>query len=145
LFSDPFYKYINYIKNCGCMAHKFDEFYEMLKLDRKNSAWSRTNTLESRYDELIDEIKEIRQAIDNNDPENLKEELGDGLWDLLFLVVLAEEKGLFKAEDIIQSSIDKLKRRKPWIFTGEKLDIEEERRRWKEVKLAEKHVKAQQS
>jgi tetrapyrrole methylase family protein / MazG family protein len=127
------------------MAHKFDEFYEMLKLDRKNSAWSRTNTLESRYDELIDEIKEIRQAIDNNDPENLKEELGDGLWDLLFLVVLAEEKGLFKAEDIIQSSIDKLKRRKPWIFTGEKLDIEEERRRWKEVKLAEKHVKAQQS
>ena len=120
------------------MPHKFDTFYDMLKLDRKNSTWSSQNTMESRYDELLGEVQEIKEAIDRNDNLNLKEELGDTLWDLLFLVVLAEEKGLFTSDDIIQSSIDKLKRRKPWIFTGEKLDIAEEHRRWMKAKEIEK-------
>ena len=118
------------------MKEKFEEFYEMLKLDRKNSAWSRKNTLE-----LKGEVAELGEAIKNNDVENLKEEIGDSIWDLLFLAVIAEEYGYFSMKEVIQTSIEKLKRRKPWIFTGEDLTVEEERKRWKEAKSKEKITK----
>ncbi|MFH2021361.1 MAG: MazG nucleotide pyrophosphohydrolase domain-containing protein [archaeon] len=117
---------------------KLKEFYEMLKIDRKNSTWSAQNTFETRFDDLSSEIDEIKVALEKKDYENLKEELGDGLWDILFMIILAEEKGLFTFEAVIDNTIKKLKRRKPWIFSGGKLSIEEEKRRWAEMKQIEK-------
>jgi NTP pyrophosphatase (non-canonical NTP hydrolase) len=121
------------------MKEKFEEFYEMLKLDRKNSAWSRKNTIEYRFAELKGEISELGEAIKNNDLKNLKEEIGDSFWDLLFLAVIAEEKGYFSMENVIETSIEKLRRRKPWIFTGEDITMDEERKRWEEAKFKEKN------
>jgi nucleoside triphosphate diphosphatase len=123
------------------MKERFETLYNMLKLDRKNSEWSSLNTFEIRAEELEKEVAEIRLAIKNNDIENLKEELGDTLWDLLFLIVIAEEKQIFTAQDVIDGAIQKLQRRKPWIFNGEKLTKEEEHRRWLEIKRIEKNLK----
>jgi uncharacterized protein YabN with tetrapyrrole methylase and pyrophosphatase domain len=121
----------------------FADFYEMLKLDRKNSAWSKDCSLKSRVKEFAGEAQEIVEAVEKLDDENLKEELGDALWDLLFLFVLAEEKKLFTAKDVIEGAIAKLHRRKPWIFDGEKVSKEEELRRWAETKKQEKRQKLQ--
>ena len=120
------------------MKEKFEEFYDMLKLDRKNSVWSRKNTFDYTYAELKGEIDELGEALKNHDLQNLKEELGDSFWDLLFLAVIAEEKGYFTMKEVIETSIEKLKRRKPWIFTGEKLSMDEERIRWEKAKSKEK-------
>lgn len=120
------------------MKERFAEFYSMLALDRRNSAWSRQDTFLHRYEELLSEVKEIKESLDNKDDENFKEEVGDALWDLLFLMVMAEEKGIFTAKEVIEGAIAKLKRRKPWIFTGKKLSIDEEVKRWTEVKKLEK-------
>jgi uncharacterized protein YabN with tetrapyrrole methylase and pyrophosphatase domain len=117
---------------------KFTELYENLKTDRKNSPWSKQSDIKSRYGELLSEVLEIKQAIDNDDIKNLKEEFGDTLWDIMSLMIIAEDKGLFTADEVIQGAIDKMRRRKPWIFTGEKLTIDEEKRRWKEAKSKEK-------
>lgn len=123
------------------MKDSFQEFYEMLQLDRKNSAWSREGTLEFRTKEFAGEARELAEAVEKLDDENLKEELGDALWDLMFLFIMAEEKGLFTAKAVIEGAMQKLRRRKPWIFTGEKVSKEEEVRRWIEAKKEEKRQK----
>ncbi|MBU0898665.1 MAG: nucleotide pyrophosphohydrolase [Nanoarchaeota archaeon] len=123
------------------MKESFDELFRTVKLDRKNSNFSQRCTLESRYKELLSEIEEIEKAIENGDLKNLKEELGDALWDLMFLFAIAEEKQI-DPKDVIEEVIEKIKRRKPWIFTGEKLSIDEEIERWKKVKKQEKSQKS---
>lgn len=120
------------------MENTFEGIHEMLKLDRKNSAWSRKNTLEFRFAELKSEIDELGEAIKNKDLENIKEEIGDVIGDAFFLGVMAEEYGYFSMDDVIESYIKKFKRRKPWIFTGEKLTVDEEMKRWRDTKLLEK-------
>ena len=49
------------------MEEQLEELYNVLKLDRKNSAWSRKNTIEFRYAELRGEIAELGEAIKNSD------------------------------------------------------------------------------
>lgn len=120
------------------MKKKFVELYEILKLDRRNSPWSKNNTFHSRFKELESEIEEIRNALNNEDYINLKEELGDAILDLVFLSVIAEEKKLFTLDDVLNNTIRKLRRRKPWIFTNEKVTVEEEHKRWEEAKKKEK-------
>ena len=101
------------------MKERFAELYDILKLDRKNSAWSRQDTFRHRHKELESEVFEIKMSLEKEDMKNFKEELGDSLLDLLFLMVIAEEKELFTAKDVIEGVITKIKRRKPWIFSGE--------------------------
>ncbi|NQU98216.1 nucleotide pyrophosphohydrolase [Candidatus Woesearchaeota archaeon] len=120
------------------MKEKFQELYESLKLDRKNSEWSREHSMEDRLKELQSEVDEIKKALENDDIENLKDELGDALLDLIFMIVIAEEQGLFNGKEVIDNTVTKIKRRKPWIFNGEKVSKEEENRRWNETKKLEK-------
>lgn len=119
------------------MKERFEELFKILKLDREVSPWSQRDTFAKRHSELVKEIEEIKQAIENKDDENLKEEIGDSLWDLMFLMVVAEEKELFTAKEVIEGAIEKIKRRKPWIFTGEKINLEDEEKLWHEAKAKE--------
>ncbi len=123
------------------MKERFEELFKILKLDRKVSPWSQRDTFEKRHSELVKEIEEIKLAIQNKDTENLKEEIGDSLWDLMCVMVVAEEKELFTAKEVIEGAIEKIKRRKPWIFTGEKITIEDEARLWQIAKAKEKQNK----
>jgi len=120
------------------VKERFEEFYEMLRTDRQNSSYSQECTFETRQNELLKEVAELGAAIAKDDVENMREELGDALWDLLFLFILAEEKKLFTAKEVIEDAMAKLKRRKPWIFTKERLTREEEYERWQEAKRKEK-------
>ena len=127
------------------MKHTFEEFFNMLKLDRQKSPWSKQLDFHSRLEQLKEEVDEVELALKNNDMPNFKEELGDVMWDILGLIVLAEEKDICTGKEVIQSAIDKLKRRKPWIFTGEKLSLEQEKERWQEAKRLEKIPKKRQN
>lgn len=120
------------------MKEKLLELYELLKLDRKRSSWSRKNSLEERCDELSKEVEEIKEALEKNDDENFKEEVGDVIWDLFSLIIIAEEEELLTMKEVVQNTIEKIKRRKPWLFTDEVLTADEERKRWEEIKAAEK-------
>jgi len=116
------------------MKDAFQELYENLKLDRQMSEWSNDNTLQDRFEELKSEIKEIHEALELEDYPNLRSEMGDALWDLMFMIIIAEEEELFTGKEVITSAIQKLKRRKPWIFKGIKIPKEEESRLWQEAK-----------
>ena len=101
--------------------------------------WVKEQTFVKHIDELKKEVQEVEDAIGNGDKNNLEEELGDVLWDLLMLIKISEDEYGFKLEDIINEICKKMIRRKPYIFGDEKADtIEEANKIWKRVKEEEK-------
>lgn len=121
------------------MKHKFEELYKLLQLDRQNSEWSREITLTGRAKETQKEVQEMIAGLEKEDFNNFKEEVGDVLWDLLALMVIAEEENILNTKEVIEKIITKIKRRKPWLLEGKKLSKEEEYKLWQEIKEDERN------
>tara|TARA_Y100000310_G_scaffold345746_1_gene469163 strand:+ start:8559 stop:8939 length:381 start_codon:yes stop_codon:yes gene_type:complete len=119
------------------MHESFKELLEIIHLSRTNCPWQETLTMESQKEEFFDEAKELVESIEEKDWENVKDELGDVLWDTITLAVLAEELGHFKAEDILSAIKDKIKRRKPYIFEKHNLTKEQALDIWNQAKIKE--------
>ena len=101
--------------------------------------WIKQETVKKHFEELKKEVKEVGEAIENGDKDNLEEELGDVLWDVLMLIKISEDEYGFKLEDIIDVICKKMIRRKPYIFGNEKAETPEEAVKiWKRVKEEEK-------
>ena len=101
--------------------------------------WDIKQTPESFKSYLIEETHELLEAIDKNDPPLIKEELGDLLFQLLFINQLFEEQGKFSISDVIKTITDKMVERHPHVFGDEVVNSEEEQRlRWNQIKAKEK-------
>ena len=82
------------------------------------------------------------QTLDKNDMENLCEELGDVLFQVMLNSQIAKEKGLFSIDDVIGGICEKMVRRHPWVFGGEKINSTEEGEAlWARIKMQEKAKK----
>ncbi len=88
--------------------------------------WDRQQTLESMAKEIISEAEEVKEAVKKCDNENLREELGDVLFNVLATIEIADEQGLFNAKEVIDEANGKLKRRHPHVFGNEKAKTPEE-------------------
>lgn len=89
--------------------------------------------------ELLSEAQEVAEAIDKKDYENLREELGDLLFDLLSIALIAEENKLFGAKRMLDDAAGKLIRRHPHVFGDKKASTPEEAKLlWLEEKEKEK-------
>lgn len=101
--------------------------------------WDRKQTPETMVKYFLDEGYELADAIGEGRADAVCEELGDVLFQLLFIVFLYQEKGLFSFSDVIRRIEDKLIRRHPHVFGSEQLDtVSEVARRWEEIKTEEK-------
>lgn len=108
--------------------------------------WDREQTHASLKPECIEEAAEVVCGINilekTGNAENLKEELGDLLLQVMFHSVLAEEEGLFTFEDVVGTVADKMIRRHPHVFSGVVFATEEERKAsWEKIKQEEKKGK----
>ncbi len=93
-------------------------------------------------EEAAEVIGGINILEETGDAENLKEELGDLLLQVMFHSVIAEEEGLFTFEDVAKTVADKMERRHPHVFTDVKFETEEElHAAWAEIKRKEKEGK----
>lgn len=118
---------------------EFDELVKALRLSREKCPWSNEREIGDFIPEVKKEIEELERAFENKDNENFGEELGDVLMDLMYIAVLAEEKGHFEIKDMIDEVKRKLVRRKPWVFGNETVkDSKDAVRRWNEIKALEK-------
>ena len=121
------------------MKDAFAELLEIIRESRKKCPWCKEQTLESYKDNISDEAAEVAKAIEQEDWDNLKEELGDVLYDTLHVIELGIEKGLFTGKEVIDTVNEKIRRRKPWVFGDEKVATAEEAvKRWNEIKAEEK-------
>ncbi|MDR3112063.1 MAG: nucleotide pyrophosphohydrolase [Elusimicrobiota bacterium] len=100
--------------------------------------WDREQTHKSLIKYLFSESKEVKKAIDNNDMENLKEELGDILLQVVFHSQIAKENGEFSISDVVKTLNQKLVRRHPHVFgTCKVKTVKDVERLWKEIKAKE--------
>ena len=108
--------------------------------------WDREQTHASLKSTCIEEAAEVVAGInileEKKDPENLKEELGDLLLQVIFHAVIAEEEGLFDLEDVARTASEKMIRRHPHVFEGVTYSSREEQlAAWEEIKRREKEGK----
>ena len=78
--------------------------------------WDKRQTSQSIAGHTLDEVHELIDAIERDDTENLKEELGDLLFNIVFHARIAEEQGQFDFDDVAQGITDKMLRRHPHVF-----------------------------
>jgi len=101
--------------------------------------WDREQTMESLRTYLIEEVYEVIEAIDQGDPEALKEELGDLLFHILFLSRMAEEEKKFDIWEVIDGISKKMVGRHPHVFGEAKVSTPGEvERNWSNLKEREK-------
>lgn len=124
--------------------HSFDDFVNIVTELRSEHGcpWDREQTHESLKKCLVEESGEVIAAIDNQDMENLCEELGDVLLQVVMHSQIASEKGIFTIEDVIDGVSRKMIRRHPHVFSGMKVNsAEESLALWNEIKKQEKAKK----
>ncbi|MCI8994962.1 MAG: MazG family protein [Lachnospiraceae bacterium] len=108
--------------------------------------WDRAQTHESMISCLRDECEEVVQAIEKKDDENLCEELGDVMLQVLMNSQIAAEEGRFTMEDVVDGLAKKLVRRHPHVFGDEKAQTPEEGlASWEAIKRQEKEERARRS
>ncbi|MGE4275864.1 MAG: nucleoside triphosphate pyrophosphohydrolase [Lawsonibacter sp.] len=78
--------------------------------------WDREQTHQSIRRNMLEEAYEVAEAIDEEDPAHLKEELGDVLLQVVFHARMAEERGLFSFDDVVDGICQKLVFRHPHVF-----------------------------
>jgi tetrapyrrole methylase family protein / MazG family protein len=102
---------------------KFTELLNVMARLRSETGcpWDKEQTHLSLKPCLLEETYELLDALDEGDPEKLKEELGDVLLQVIFHSQIASEEGRFTAQDVITQLTDKLIRRHPYVFAGEPL------------------------
>ena len=102
--------------------------------------WDRAQTLQSLRPFLLEETYEALEAIDRGDAAALCEELGDLLFEIVFLARIAEEEGSFTLDQAVDGVVRKLIRRHPHVFgDAPRLDSPDQVvGRWEELKAAER-------
>ncbi len=106
--------------------------------------WDIEQTYASIAPYTIEEAYEVAEAIENNDPIELKNELGDLLLQVVFQARIAEENKDFNFADICQTITDKMIRRHPHIFGDDAYrTIDEQQQAWEAIKASERADKKQ--
>ena len=111
--------------------------------------WDREQTLDSLTPFVLEEAHEVIDAIERGDMAALKEEIGDHIFEGVFLAQVAADSGLFTIEDSLRAVVEKLVRRHPHVFRedGRVHDAESKERapsadaaleRWNSLKAQER-------
>ena len=102
--------------------------------------WTKSQTSKSLMPFILEEAEEVHSAFGNKDNENLKEELGDLLLQIVLQCKIAEENKLFSFNEVIDNLCEKLIRRHPYVFQDKRPHtIEEQREAYFKSKEFEKN------
>ena len=103
--------------------------------------WDRAQRFETIVPHTIEEAYEVADAVARGDIAEIRDELGDLLFQVIFQSRIAEEDGLFGFDDVARSISDKLESRHPHIFAGAPAPGERRDERWEALKAAEREHK----
>ncbi|WGJ14901.1 nucleoside triphosphate pyrophosphohydrolase [Methylocapsa sp. D3K7] len=123
-------------------AGRLVEILAALRNPETGCAWDREQTFETIVPFTIEESYEVADAVARGDMDNLKEELGDLLLQVVFQARIAEELNLFDFGAVVQAVTEKMIRRHPHVFgTGLDLTADEIKALWEKIKQDEKSAK----
>ncbi|MCL2628019.1 MAG: hypothetical protein FWD44_04885 [Oscillospiraceae bacterium] len=128
------------------LSYDIEDLRKLMKYLRSEQgcAWDREQTHKSIRDNLIEEANETASSIDEGNTEELLEELGDLLMQVVFHADIAEDDGNFNFDNVINATCKKLIRRHPHVF-GNMIAISGEQAIsfWEDIKHIEKDIKKQ--
>src|SRR6187399_1515919 len=105
---------------------------------RTRCPWDKKQTIHTLRQLSIEEVYELADAINKEDWQGLKEEVGDILLHLVFYCLIAEEQQKFRFEDMIETICNKLVQRHPHIYASTVVESDEDvKRNWEQIKLKE--------
>jgi len=133
------------------MSQAFDDLIALVARLRAPDGcpWDRKQTHDSLKPYLIEEAYEVLEALDRNDPRQLREELGDLLLQVLLHTELEAEQDHFTMQDVITTLHEKLVRRHPHVFATTKetepiLNADQVMNQWEKIKQAERSEQGDQ-
>jgi MazG family protein len=96
----------------------FDDALKMMRDLRRRCDWDAAQTHDSLRPYLVEEAHELDEAIGGGNDDQIREELGDVLLQILFHSVIAEERGAFDAAAVARALISKMRARHPHLYEG---------------------------
>lgn len=133
---------------------RLQEIMAMLRDKVHGCPWDLDQTLVSLIPHTIEEVYEVADAIEKNDIDNIVDELGDLLFQVIFYAQIGNEEKIFNFEDVVNAIVRKLLRRHPHVFPtgdaksfgrGKKISSDEVVTNWESIKLEEKKEKLEES
>ena len=128
---------------------RFDRLVDIMRALRAPDGcpWDREQTLASLRPFVLEETYEVLEAIENGSPADLRDELGDYLYEVVFLAQISEEAGDFSITDAIDAVCEKLVRRHPHVFAREERDrsitTDQVNEQWETIKARERAAAGQ--
>ena len=117
----------------------FGRLLDIMDTLREECPWDRKQTLETLRHLTIEETYELADAIEGNDLQEIKKELGDLMLHMVFYSKIGSEKGAFDVADVLNTVCEKLIHRHPHIYGDVEANTEEEvKANWEAIKLKEK-------
>jgi len=108
--------------------------------------WDKVQTHDTLKPYLVEEVYETLEALDAGNPDDIKDELGDLLYQILFHAKIAAQNKEFGIGDVIESISEKMVRRHPHVFKDGKLDTPDQVvDQWEEIKKTEKNHSKRES
>ena len=126
---------------------KVEKFLKLVNILEKlrgehGCPWDKKQTHVSLMKYLFEESNEYNEAVCKQDYDNMKEELGDVLLQVIFHAQIAKENKKFDIYDVLDTINEKMIRRHPHVFGDSKATTEEEiRKEWEKIKRLEKNNK----
>jgi tetrapyrrole methylase family protein / MazG family protein len=135
--------YVPPVKDEQVLYREFSTFRRIIADLRgpNGCPWDKKQTHESLKKYLIEEAYELIEAINNQDIDNMIEELGDVLLQVMLHAQIGEDDGYFSIEDVVEGISEKMVRRHPHVFGNVEAETEEEvLTNWQEIKQQEKGI-----
>jgi len=131
-------QYWHLLEEGATKEEALSRFDEIVRILRVKCPWDREQTHDSLRKGMIEEAYEVVEAIQNEDPENLREELGDVLLQVVFHSLLGEEEEAFDLTDVINWECEKMIRRHPHVFGhGDANSVDKVLEKWENIKERE--------
>jgi ATP diphosphatase len=142
------------ISNTGDAMQQLLAIMAQLRNPEGGCPWDLKQDFRSILPHTLEEAYEVADAIESDDRMQLRDELGDLLFQVVFYCQLAREEGSFEFADVAQTMSDKLIRRHPHVFSPSAdeaelgtaaLDADQVLQKWEAIKQAERDAKHQHS
>lgn len=118
------------------------ELMRRLRDPQNGCPWDREQTFSSIAPYTVEEAYEVEDAIQRNDLDDLKNELGDLLFQVVFHTQMASEQGAFTFDDVVDGLVEKMTRRHPHVFANADVrDAEAQTQAWEDMKAEERKAR----
>ena len=116
------------------------EIMRRLRDPHNGCPWDRVQTFASLVPHTLEEAYEVASSVEQNHLGELRDELGDLLFQVVFYSQIAQEQGLFDLDDVAAAICDKLERRHPHVFGNAQVaDADAQTVAWEQLKADERH------